>query len=83
MRGRGRPPKDEPTYFWSQVPRGTKVQVADERGEWKFGWVADNGTALTVIGGPFGHYRTLPVSKISVRLQDLLDQISPSSSSDT
>lgn len=71
MRGRGRPPKDEPTFLWSQILRGTPVQVADERGEWKFAWVADGGTAITIVGGAYGHYRTFPVDKISVRLQDI------------
>jgi hypothetical protein len=64
-RGRGRPSANEPVYRWSQIERGRQVDVVGLSGTWHYVKMADEGTAVTVIGGPNGHTRTFPVTRVT------------------
>ena len=64
-RGRGRPSKDEPVVRWSQIESGRQVEIVGLSGVWHYVKLADEGTAITVVGGPNGHTRTFPVLRVT------------------
>jgi hypothetical protein len=64
-RGRGRPSKDEPVIRWSEIEPGRQVNIVGLSGIWHYVKLADEGTAVTVVGGPNGHTRTFPVIRVT------------------
>lgn len=65
-RGRGRPSKDEPVVYWSQIEQGRGVDIVGVSGHWTYVKMSDGGVSVTVVGGPNGHTRTFPVERVTV-----------------
>ncbi len=64
-RGRGRPSANEPVVRWSQIESGRRVDIVGLTGVWEYVRMSDNGASVTVIGGPHGHTRTFPVTRVT------------------
>lgn len=65
-RGRGRPSKDEPVVYWSQIEPGRRVDIIGVSGDWKYVKMSDGGLSVTVVGGPNGHTRTFNTDRVTV-----------------
>ncbi|NBP70891.1 MAG: hypothetical protein EBR30_21275 [Cytophagia bacterium] len=65
-RGRGRPPKNEIVTRWSQIESGRKVAIVGITGDWSYVKMTDNGESVVVVGGPNGHTRTFPHTRVTV-----------------
>lgn len=73
LRGRGRPPKEAREFKWSEVPIGASVTVDDHKGPWAFMRMCDNGLSVQVYGGQFGHTRSFAVTRVSVKLSEIVN----------
>lgn len=65
-RGRGRPSKNERVYRWSEIEAGRPVDVTGVSGSWVYVKLCDNNESVTVVGGPNGHTRTFPITRVTV-----------------
>lgn len=65
-RGRGRPVKDAPVIYWSEIEPGRSVEITGVAGAWTYVKMSDGGASVTVIGGPNGHTRTFTFDRVIV-----------------
>lgn len=72
-RGRGRPVKNAPVVYWSEIELGRPVEVVGLSGAWTYVKMSDEGESVTVIGGPYGHTRTFTVKRVTACMPKVSD----------